>query len=160
MDDVYLRQIEANMRVNALLSVSGMLMVLPLQAQKYEYKVVTIIESVIPMGGGRSRMLDVTSSLDYKEFTGTRSGDKDTRAPEPRGENISFNETRLLNLYSGFGINFGNIATNDALMTSKINEMSAQGWELAFIVSAVEANAGQEDGTGIFMTRLFFRRPK
>ena len=105
-------------------------------------------------------MLEVTSPVDYKEFTGTRTGDKETKAPEPRGESISFNETRLLNLYSGFGINFGNIAINDALITSKINEMVAQGWELAFVVSAVESNAGQGDGTGIFMTRLFFRRPK
>jgi len=135
-------------------------MVAPLYAQKYEYKVVTIVESVVPMGAGRSRMLEVASPLDHKEFTGSRVGDKETKAPEPRGETISFNETRLLNLYSGFGINFGNIATNDALMTSKINEMVSQGWELAFVASAVESNAGQGDGAGIFMTRLFFRRPK
>lgn len=146
------------MRSGIILALLGVFLMLPLRAQKYEYKVVTIIESVIPMGGGRSRMLEVTSPVDYKEFTGTRTGDKETRAPEPRGESISFNETRLLNLYSGFGINFGNIAINDALMTSKINEMAAQGWELAFVVSAVESNAGQGDGTGIFMTRLFFRR--
>jgi len=134
--------------------------VAPLRAQKYEYKVVTIVESVIPMGFGRSRMIESTSDLDYKEFTGSRGGGKETKATEPRGESVSFSETALLNLYSGTGINFGNIAVNDALITSKINEMISQGWELAFVVSGVESNAGQGDGSGIFMTRLFFRRPK
>jgi hypothetical protein len=112
------------------------------------------------MGFGRSRMIETTSALDYKEFTGSRGGGKETKTTEPRGESVSFNETALLNLYSGTGINFGNIAVNDALITSKINEMISQGWELAFVVSAVESNAGQGDGSGIFMTRLFFRRPK
>ena len=144
----------------ATLAFLGVLLVAPLRAQKYEYKVVTIVESVIPMGLGRSRMIETTSALDYKEFTGSRGGGKETKATEPRGESVSFNETALLNLYSGTGINFGNIAVNDALITSKINEMISQGWELAFVVSGVESNAGQGDGSGIFMTRLFFRRPK
>jgi hypothetical protein len=148
------------MRAMATLAFLGVLLVAPLRAQKYEYKVVTIVESVIPMGLGRSRMIETTSALDYKEFTGSRGGGKETKATEPRGESVSFNETALLNLYSGTGINFGNIAVNDALITSKINEMISQGWELAFVVSGVESNAGQGDGSGIFMTRLFFRRPK
>jgi hypothetical protein len=148
------------MRAMATLAFLGALLVAPLRAQKYEYKVVTIVESVIPMGLGRSRMIETTSALDYKEFTGSRGGGKETKATEPRGESVSFNETALLNLYSGTGINFGNIAVNDALITSKINEMISQGWELAFVVSAVESNAGQGDGSGIFITRLFFRRPK
>jgi hypothetical protein len=148
------------MRAMATLAFLGAFLVAPLRAQKYEYKVVTIVESVIPMGLGRSRMIETTSALDYKEFTGSRGGGKETKATEPRGESVSFNETALLNLYSGTGINFGNIAVNDALITSKINEMISQGWELAFVVSGVESNAGQGDGSGIFMTRLFFRRPK
>jgi hypothetical protein len=148
------------MRAMATLAFLGVLLVAPLRAQKYEYKVVTIVESVIPMGLGRSRMIETTSALDYKEFTGSRGGGKETKATEPRGESVSFNETALLNLYSGTGINFGNIAVNDALITSKINEMISQGWELAFVVAGVESNAGQGDGSGIFMTRLFFRRPK
>ena len=44
-------------------------------------------------------MLEVTNPLDYREFTGTRTGDKETKAPEPRRESVSFNETRLLSLY-------------------------------------------------------------
>jgi len=148
------------MRAMATLAFLGALLVAPLRAQKYEYKVVTIVESVISMGLGRSRMIETTSALDYKEFTGSRGGGKEIKATEPRGENVSFSETALLNLYSGTGINFVNIAVNDALITSKINEMISQGWELAFVVSGVESNAGQGDGSGIFITRLFFRRPK
>ena len=56
------------------------------------------------------------------------------------------------------GINFQNIASNDAIITSKLNEMTAQGFELAFVTSAVESDAGKEDGSGIFITRLYFRK--
>jgi hypothetical protein len=56
-------------------------------------------------------------------------------------------------------INFQNIASNDALIMSKLNEMDAQGYELAFVASGVESDAGSEqDGNGIFITRLFFRK--
>jgi hypothetical protein len=60
------------MRAMATLAFLGALLVAPLRAQKYEYKVVTIVESVIPMGLGRLRMIETTSALDYKEFTGSR----------------------------------------------------------------------------------------
>ena len=40
-----------------------------------------------------------------------------------------------------------------------INAMLAEGWDLAFVTSAVESDAGQKDGNGIFITRFIFRRP-
>ena len=46
------------------------------------------------------------------------------------------------------------------LVSSKINDMVAQGWELAFVTSAVESNAGKNDGNGIFITRYIFKRNK
>ena len=71
----------------------------------------------------------------------------------------NFDETKLLNFYNVGGIRFQNIAANDAVIESKINAMLAEGWDLAFVTSAVESDAGQKDGNGIFITRFIFRRP-
>ena len=38
--------------------------------------------------------------------------------------------------------------------------MSENGWELAFVSSAVESDAGDKDGNGIFVTRYIFKRVK
>jgi hypothetical protein len=38
--------------------------------------------------------------------------------------------------------------------------MSEEGWELAFVNSAVESDAGKDDGVGIFITRYVFKRLK
>jgi hypothetical protein len=64
-----------------------------------------------------------------------------------------------VNFFSLGGINFRNIASNDAVITSKLNMLTQQGWELAYVTSAVESNAGKDDGEGIFITRFIFRRP-
>jgi len=71
-----------------------------------------------------------------------------------------FDETKLLNFFNIGGIRFQNIATNDALISSKINTMVAEGWDLAFVVSGVESDAGKEDGQGIYITRFIFKRLK
>ena len=34
-----------------------------------EYKVVTSVESIVPMGLGRSRLISANEQKDYKEFT-------------------------------------------------------------------------------------------
>ena len=65
-------------------------------------------------------------------------------------------ETKLVNFYSMVGINFGNIASNDAVIAAKINDLVKQGWSVAFITSGVESDAGKDDGKGIFITRIFF----
>jgi len=69
-----------------------------------------------------------------------------------------FEETKLLNFFSVAGINFQNIASNDALITSKINKLTKDGWKLTFVTSAVESDAGKDDGNGIFITRLIFMK--
>jgi hypothetical protein len=56
------------------------------------------------------------------------------------------------------GINFQNIASNDALFSSMLNDMDAKGWELFSVTSGVESDAGKGDGTGIFITRYIFRK--
>ena len=48
-------------------------------AQVYEFKVVTAIESVVPSGAGRSRLISANETRNYKEFTTTRSEEGDER---------------------------------------------------------------------------------
>lgn len=69
-----------------------------------------------------------------------------------------FAETKMLNFYSGVGINFQNIASNDAIIAARINELSEEGWSLDKIASGVESEAGGDDGNGIYITRLVFKR--
>ena len=126
-----------------------------------QYKVVTVIESIIPMGMGRSRMIESTTDVDYNSFTTVRTDGKDTKQGDiDRGDIkvAGLRETKMLNFFSGVGINFQNIASNDAIIMSKLNEMDAQGYDLAFVTSGVESDAGKEDGQGIFVTRLYFKK--
>lgn len=126
-----------------------------------EYKVVTVIESIVPNGLGRSRMISANEVKDFQEYTTTRSGEKgkDTKNKSKRGDIRvkEYEETKLLNFYNVGGIRFQNIAANDAIMTSKINRMVAEGWELAFINTGVES-AGKGDPQGIFVTRYTFKK--
>ncbi|REG88844.1 hypothetical protein [Winogradskyella sediminis] len=127
-----------------------------------EYKVVTVVESIVPNGFGRSRMISANETKDYRDFTTTRSDDKDkdeknkSKRDEIRVKD--YEETKLLNFYNLGGIRFQNIAANDAVMTSKVNAMIAEGWELAFINTGVESEGGKGDGKGIFITRYTFKR--
>ena len=127
-----------------------------------EYKIVTTIESIVPLGAGRSRMISSDDSRDFSEFTSERTEDNKKRNKSKRGDIRveNFNETKLLNFFNIAGIRFENIAANDALISSKINSMVEQGWELAFVVSATESDAGKDDGKGIFVTRFIFKRNK
>jgi hypothetical protein len=88
-----------------------------------EYKVVTSVESIIPSGLGRSRIISANDTKDYKEFTSTQTDEKNTRNKSKRGEIRvkGFDETKLLNFFNVAGIRFQNIAANDAIITSKIN---------------------------------------
>jgi hypothetical protein len=127
-----------------------------------EFKVVTSVESIVPMGLGRSRLISANEEKDYKEFTSTQTEDDNGRNKSDRSEIRvkDFDETKLLNFYNVAGIRFQNIAANDALITSKINTMIQEGWELAFVTSAVESDSGKGDGNGIFITRYIFKRNK
>jgi len=126
-----------------------------------QYKVVTVIESIIPMGMGRSRMIESTTDVDYNAFTTVRTSGKDSKQGDVDRGDIKvegLRETKMLNYFSGVGINFQNIASNDAIIMSKLNEMDAQGYDLVFVASGVESDAGKEDGQGIFVTRLLFKK--
>ncbi len=126
-----------------------------------EIKVVTIVESIVPGGLGRSRIIDGKQAVNYQDFTTERTAEgKGDQGDVKRGDVKidAFGETKLLNFYSLAGINFQNIASNDAVITSKINELFKEGWDLAFVTSGVESDAGKSDGNGIFITRLYFRK--
>jgi len=135
---------------------------LPAAAQKYEFRIVTTVESIVPSGIGRSRMISSNEVRDYKEFTSTRSEEDNSRNSSDRSDIRvkGFDETKLLNFYNIAGIRFQNIVANDAVVTSKLNAMAEDGWDLAFVNSGVEADAGKSDGVGIFITRYVFRRHK
>jgi hypothetical protein len=144
-----------------ILSLLSLLSFSEISAQ-IEYKVITSIESIVPNGIGRSRIISANEDKDYKEFTSTQTENDKTRNKSDRAEIRvkDFDETKLLNFYNIGGIRFQNIAANDALITSKINTMIAEGWELAFVNSAVESECGKGDGQGIFITRYIFKRNK
>jgi hypothetical protein len=127
-----------------------------------EYKVVTSVESIVPSGLGRSRIISANEEKNYKDYTSTQTEDDNSRNKSDRGEIRvkDFDETKLLNFYNIAGIRFQNIAANDAVITSKINTMVEEGWELAFVTSAVESDAGKDDNQGIFITRYIFKRNK
>lgn len=126
-----------------------------------EYKVITVVESIVPGGAGRSRIIENGTDLDVANFTtertnGKKSKQKNVSRSEAKVD--KFEESKLLNFYSLVGINFQNIASNDALIASKINTLSEEGWSLMFVTSGVESNAGTEDGAGIFITRMIFKK--
>ena len=133
------------------------------EAQKFEYKIITSVESIVPMGLGRSRIISVNDNRNYKDFTVVRSdSDEDERNKSDRSDIRvkGYDETKLLNFYNIGGIRFQNIAANDAVITSKINAMIEDGWDLAFVNTGVESDAGKQDGEGIFITRYIFKRLK
>jgi len=99
----------------------------------YEYTQMTTIESVVPGGLGRSRML-----INEKGAT------KD--------------ELEMKNFFSLGGINFGNINSNEQLILEKLTQMNASGWELYNITPGVVSPS--TNGTGIFITRYLFRKEK
>ncbi|RXF71113.1 hypothetical protein [Arcticibacter tournemirensis] len=126
-----------------------------------QFKVVTIVESIVPGGLGRSRLIETKTEVNAADFTTERTDGKDSKQGDvKRGDAKidSFAETKLLNFFSVAGINFQNIASNDAIITSKMNELAKDGWKLSFVTSGVESDGGKEDGNGIFITRLIFTK--
>jgi hypothetical protein len=136
--------------------------IVSVNAQSVEYKIITSVESIVPNGLGRSRLMSTNDKRDYKEYTSTQTEEDNSRNKSNRKEMRvkGFDETKLLNFYNIGGIRFQNIATNDAIVTSKINEMIKEGWELAFVTSGVESAGGKGDSNGIYITRYIFKRKK
>ncbi len=102
----------------------------------YEYKQITAVESVVPGGLGRSRILTTD-------------------------DNGQMREKELKNFYSMVGINFDNIANNDRVIVDRLNDFSALGWELVQVATATnQQSSGGNSSGGLFITRYIFRKPK
>jgi hypothetical protein len=116
-----------------------------------QVKILTVVESIVPMGLGRSRIVESVDTV-----SSTFLADVNTARDEMKIE--KFNEIKLLNLYSGVGINFQNIASNDAIVTAKLVSLLREGWKISFVLGGVESNAGKDDGQGIFVTRYILTK--
>jgi hypothetical protein len=127
-----------------------------------EFKVITSVESIVPSGLGRSRLISSVAERNYEDFTSEQTEEDNSRNKSDRKDLRvkDFEETKLLNFYNIGGIRFQNIAANDAVVSSKLTSMMEEGWELAFVTSAVESDSGKDDGQGIFITRYIFKRNK
>ena len=102
------------------------------QTPQYEFQQMTAVESVVPGGLGRSRLITT-------------------------GKDGNMEEIKLENFFSFVGINFGNIKDNDKILAGKIEEKVNAGWELVSITPGVYA---ADKSTGIFITRYLFKRKK
>jgi hypothetical protein len=126
-----------------------------------EWKIVTVIESIVPAGIGRSRMVENMTEIQPEEYKVSRTDGKAPRGGGPRRKELKvdkLDETKMLNFFSMTGINLQNVASNDAMIGGRIMELYAEGWKMMFVTSAVESDAGKDDGQGIFITRMFFMR--
>ena len=125
-----------------------------------EVKVITSVESIVPLGLGRSRLISTGAVLDYREFSSQQTEGDNTRNKAKRKDIRvkDFEETKLLNFFNAGGIRFQNIAANDAVISANVTAMLAEGWELIFVTSAVESDGGKGDDQGIFITRYIFKR--
>ena len=163
----------------AFLAIFCLPILVQAQQPKYDIQIISCIESLVPSGLGRSRMISPVIELNYQDFTSQQTAKKKDKNKSKR-KNIrikDYEETKLLNFYNEGGIRFQNIATNDALITSKINDMLANGWELFNVKTGVEskmANASvkkeifkallddnsesKNDPNGLFLTRYYFRK--
>ena len=49
------------------------------EAQSYEYQVITSVESIIPSGTGRSRLISTNEARNYQDFTSQRTDGKNVK---------------------------------------------------------------------------------
>lgn len=124
--------------VFALITLLGIFMAFtafrhaPQPPSKVIYMQVCTVESIIPAGIGRSKMITVM----------------------PDGNKT---EEDLQNFYSMVGINFGNITNNNISITRKINDLVAQGWEFDKVLTGTQSPS-ENNSQGIFISRYFFKK--
>jgi hypothetical protein len=117
-----------------LLILSLTLTALYTQAQTTGVQImhVTTVESIIPGGLGRSKI--ITTDTDGKQ-----------------------DEKSLENFYSMVGINFGNIKQNETEILKTLKKYLDEGWQLINVTSGVQSPAAN-NGQGIYMTRYMFKK--
>ena len=72
--------------------------IMDLKAQAYEYTIVTSIESVVPMGIGRSRIISSEEEINYENFTTSRTEDskKQNKSKRSDAKVSNFDETKIV----------------------------------------------------------------
>lgn len=103
---------------------------LSFSAMAQDYKIVTTIESVVPGGLGRSKML-ITDARGTKQFD------------------------NLKNFFSLTGIKFENIENNDQEILKALADLEAEGYRFLSVNSGVYSSEGS---TGLFVTRFIYRK--
>ncbi len=97
-----------------------------------QFMQVTTIESIVPGGLGRSRLITTNSD-------GTQKLDE------------------MENFYSLAGINFANIQKNEAQILTRIAALENEGWHLERVTTGVQSPSETQTG-GIYMTRYLFKK--
>lgn len=126
-----------------------------------EWRIVTVVESIVPMGLGRSRMIENMTDVNTEDFRTSRVDGKTSSQRTVSRKELKvekFDEAKLLNFFSAAGINFQNIASNDAMIAARIMELESEGYSLVHVTSAVESFAGKDDDGGIFISRMYFKK--
>ncbi|MEY3648685.1 MAG: hypothetical protein RLZ13_1570 [Bacteroidota bacterium] len=126
-----------------------------------EWRIVTVVESIVPMGLGRSRMVENMTDVNTEDFRTSRVDGKTSSQRTVSRKELKvdkFDEAKLLNFFSAAGINFQNIASNDAMIAARIMELESEGYSLVHVTSAVESFSGNDDGSGIFISRMYFKK--
>lgn len=95
-----------------------------------DFKIITTIESVVPGGLGRSRMIQTDAEGNTEEI-------------------------KMENFFSMVGLNFGNVVNNDQMVAEMLKKMTGDGWAIQSIVPGVYS---ADKSTGIFITRYIFRK--
>ena len=75
---------------------------------QYEFKIVTSVESIVPMGLGRSRIIENNGAVNADELTTERKDGNDSRQGAVKRSDVKIdelNETKLVNFFSLGGIN-------------------------------------------------------
>ena len=94
----------------------------------------TAVESILPGGLGRSRILIDNGAGGTEEI-------------------------KIKNLYSIVGIKMDNIHENDKSVASVLSNLSSEGWELVETSTGVQT-PNNEGSTGIFCTRYILKRER
>jgi hypothetical protein len=127
-------------------------------ATAQEYKVITSVENLGTFNP--SGIVDHKDTLDHKNYVmemvdRKAAGDIDKKN---KPEIHKFQHIKLMDLNAGLGIEPQNVASNDATISSKLTEMAKQKWQLVFVSSAIESDAGEKDGKALLITRYIFKR--
>ena len=117
-----------------------------------EYKIITVVEAVATSATAKSRIIETKSKIDSDKITTERVGGRKVKQKKVKRKDRppnNFAETKLNNLYTIRGVNFNNIAYNDAVLTDRINKLTKEGWEMVFVNNAKFVTNLEEVDTGV-----------